>query len=1041
MKRLRTILLAAGLCGLLLALSAAGALFYVHRRPDAFKALLESALSSRLGAEVTIAALACDWRPLRLEAHGIAIGAQATAGIWGEFSRLSADGYLEGPFGRRTLVVERLDLGAGRIRLPLDSGHLLPGAESGGPSWLSRLSGPLAGFFLFRGVRLESARAAGGEIEIPGPDWRLAVEVREARLTSGSELEVSAGGRFEMPARDIAAEAPDIRITAAGAPAAGNGPCAAEVILRGGSVRHAAGEERDISLQASGRVHPRGQTAALPRWQVRIADWLDITGALEYEGGPGQRLEVDIERGLILAEPLLAAWARLSGVAPGIAALDGPLQVVGRLRGARREGAWAWDLGGEVRLAGNRLSLDAAGTRLRGRLDGTLGVSGALQEPGVALDLKMSAGDLSRPGVRLQPFAADLALEGTYPLFHLKALDIRIPRLPAALSPGGLALEDLRLQLRDGRVNAAEGTFAFAGGIWTSSSLGPLSVSLSGDGTTQKLSVEGRDAGLLAFLPASGLLPPGWRVQGRERLEASAVLTGGRGRFDALLTLDRASFGSPGGALLGENIGLRASLEGDLDPTGPRLRLKADARAAAGEALCGRFYLDFGRQPVALSARAEVNPGARRWQLEGLSLGIEGLLGLKIEGRGGWEPGGGQAALDLSLPETEIAPLFRQLVSEPFAMQAPFLETLEVGGRLSAGLGLQSDLRGWRAEGRLRWTDGRLSSADPKIGLEGVSLDLPVWCQSFAEGAGARALEGRLKIAGVDLPGVGRQAVDWPLRAGPNRLEIEAATMVEFGGGTVSLGPIRLTDIARPGRLLRSEISVTSVDSGRFLRGIWPDAALGPVNGRLALACRGDRWDGRGRLTADVFGGRVSVLDPSLSAPFSAAPVLALDVLLEDLRLKDLTAGTAFGRIDGLLQGSIKGLEIVVGQPQRFELLLETRKKAGVPQQISVQAVNAISQIGGGETPFLGLAGGALKLLPGFGYRQIGIRSFLHNDVFTVNGTIREGGTEYLVRRDGLAGVDVVNRDPDNRIRFKDMVQRIGRALGTGGRPVVDVQP
>jgi hypothetical protein len=61
----------------------------------------------------------------------------------------------------------------------------------------------------------------------------------------------------------------------------------------------------------------------------------------------------------------------------------------------------------------------------------------------------------------------------------------------------------------------------------------------------------------------------------------------------------------------------------------------------------------------------------------------------------------------------------------------------------------------------------------------------------------------------------------------------------------------------------------------------------------------------------------------------------------------------------------------------------------------------------------------------------------LTNDQFSVNGTIHEGGTEYLVRRGFLRGVDVVNRNPENVISFKDMQERVGRlARPAQGEPV-----
>ena len=138
-----------------------------------------------------------------------------------------------------------------------------------------------------------------------------------------------------------------------------------------------------------------------------------------------------------------------------------------------------------------------------------------------------------------------------------------------------------------------------------------------------------------------------------------------------------------------------------------------------------------------------------------------------------------------------------------------------------------------------------------------------------------------------------------------------------------------------------------------------------------------------------------------------------------------------------MLKGHVKDLEIAFGQAQRFDLLLETVRKKGVPQKISVRAVDNIAFIGGGQSPFVGFAGSLASLFRNFPYEQIGIRASLGNDVFRINGTIREGGMEYLVKRGGLSGVNVVNQNPDNRISFKDMVKRIKRVTARSGGPVI----
>jgi hypothetical protein len=139
-----------------------------------------------------------------------------------------------------------------------------------------------------------------------------------------------------------------------------------------------------------------------------------------------------------------------------------------------------------------------------------------------------------------------------------------------------------------------------------------------------------------------------------------------------------------------------------------------------------------------------------------------------------------------------------------------------------------------------------------------------------------------------------------------------------------------------------------------------------------------------------------------------------------------------------VLGGRLEHLEIVGGQPQRFTLLLETIRTQGVPQRINVEAVENIARIGGGQSPFVGLAGNVASFFKEFTYDKIGILAVLENDLFKINGTIIEGGVEYLVKRGGIPGVDVVNLNPVNQISFKDMVKRVRRVTESQSGPVVN---
>jgi len=72
-------------------------------------------------------------------------------------------------------------------------------------------------------------------------------------------------------------------------------------------------------------------------------------------------------------------------------------------------------------------------------------------------------------------------------------------------------------------------------------------------------------------------------------------------------------------------------------------------------------------------------------------------------------------------------------------------------------------------------------------------------------------------------------------------------------------------------------------------------------------------------------------------------------------------------------------------------------------------------------------------------YEKIGVKASLENDVFRINGTVKEDGREYLVKKGSFSGVDVIiGSEGSNTISFKDMVKRIKRVTASQERPVVE---
>jgi hypothetical protein len=323
------------------------------------------------------------------------------------------------------------------------------------------------------------------------------------------------------------------------------------------------------------------------------------------------------------------------------------------------------------------------------------------------------------------------------------------------------------------------------------------------------------------------------------------------------------------------------------------------------------------------------------------------------------------------------------------------------------------------------------------IALKGIHFDFPVWYRTGVAKTSDKALSGKLAVESITIPLLPEQPLSILLDAGPNRISVKSPTVIQVPGGDLRLGSVQAEKLFGPDLTIRTRLEFDDIKLQPLLSRIWTRPLKGSFAGILdPVQYENHTVTTKGELKADVFEGNIILSDLGASGVFTSAPVFKLNAKWENLLLSEMTTDTAFGKIEGVLKGQLRHVEIAYGQPQRFSLLLETVQKKGIPQKISVKAVENIAQIGGGQSPFMGLAGAFASLFKKFPYEKIGIKANLENDVFTVNGTIREGGTEYLVKRGSFSGVDIVNQNPDNRISFKDMVKRIKR-IGAKGGPVV----
>ncbi len=128
-------------------------------------------------------------------------------------------------------------------------------------------------------------------------------------------------------------------------------------------------------------------------------------------------------------------------------------------------------------------------------------------------------------------------------------------------------------------------------------------------------------------------------------------------------------------------------------------------------------------------------------------------------------------------------------------------------------------------------------------------------------------------------------------------------------------------------------------------------------------------------------------------------------------------------------------LVITDGQPESFEASIETVKRRGVKQRISVKALEKISILGTGSSATV-LGRGIYSLFKEYNYSKMGFSGRLRNDTFLLKGIEREGDTGYLVRG-GLFPPKVNVIYYTQEVSFREMVKRLKRITLAGEKEEV----
>jgi hypothetical protein len=990
---------------------AASAVALAVYRPQLLRPLVQRALAPR-GGSASLAGLKLTLSPLALTIEGLVIagppqegdrlrmdhlrvevipGRILHGGPW--MRRVEASGLFferlrprepKGPPDLTPLTrlfdIEELSLSDARLRLALPQGSLAADALRlsllPGEGGIRRFNGDWELSFRRNGSTVVEGKVFARGKVIPGPAIEAALELAPARLEL-PWLAGDASGRTALKvtrrifqAEDLILDLPRARLSF--------GPRELRTL---GPIRlNAAG-----SATLDGR-EPRLEVRGLDMGGLLVARGLLSGPTLESLSGAADVEVPRVERLKALFASLLPG--RLKGMD-----LTGtlPFRLSLALRGTER----VLDL----ELLPRDLAFSWPDAGLRCRFGGTFKASSPLQgwsHGRARLDWQLSAG------------AGGVHYEGRN--LPLGALAVRGA---AKTDAGSLRVEGI--DIRSETLGRLTGDLAIleggtSGSLKGSNLSAPALLSLAGV-------VSGRDG-------------MGWSPAGTIDVAARFWPTEGGSRLAATAALERIGFSSPAGDVMGQNLAGRLDLEAHL---GPQPLLKADLAMGGGEALWGTVYLNLAQEPLELHAGL-TRTGPGEYKEIFLDGGLAGFGRLRLEGNARREGGSWRHRGRLALSETRLGPLFRTFLRDPLAASHPDLAGLRMDGTARMDLAFDGSEKAADLAGRLllRSVDVRPEGEPPF--LSGLDIDLPIAYSLGVPDPGSpkppgTAAWGRLSLRELRLGGQELGPLEMPVVLVPNRLYLEGGIDASPFGARLSLRRIQVDEPLSPDFRIHLAARLDDLDLAR-LAGKNPllegrlGGLLDPVSiGRHRLTAAGD-------LTGELFGGRMDIRGVTVDRPFVPGREIGADVTVSRLDMERLSEVLGVGRITGRISGSLAGLRVAYGQPVAFHLTMESEPAKGVTQLVSLKAVNSISLVSTGS-PMAGLGSSLMTtFFREFPYAKIGFECNLKNDVFTVRGLIREGGVEYLVKRRLFAGINVINRNPDNRIGFSDMLERARRVTG-----------
>ncbi len=493
-------------------------------------------------------------------------------------------------------------------------------------------------------------------------------------------------------------------------------------------------------------------------------------------------------------------------------------------------------------------------------------------------------------------------------------------------------------------------------------------------------------------------------------------------------------FSTPDGSKIGEQLAARGNFNLANALQDNRIPFKGKVEITGLELLWGSFFGDFKEQrPIIemegdyLSEKDEIRLALSSIMFRSIGkVELEGIIQRLTQ----------EAILNLHVRTQDLRPagFYDFFIRDAFKRTYPILGKLKIMGKSSGTLRLQGSLKQFSAEGSLKLQEAEIQEETDKWQIGPMEIALPFkfhYPRAVREEASEKPQTARLSVQGAKLGSTTIPAVKAVFTLWNNSLRFLQPIHLSLYGGSMVVRDLAWRDFVGAPKDLSFSVELNDMRLLSLTEALGWHRFAGNLSGSIPQV----QWvenslRSHGELRLEVFGGRVIVKGTEIQDPFSSLPSIKMNVRLEEIDLERASETFEFGRISGILEGTLEDLVVTQGQAAQFRADVHTVERGGVSQWISVEALNKITVLSSGsEAGFI--YGGLAGFFDYFRYSKLGFKAGLKNDKLILRGIESKEGKEYLVVGTFLPPtVNIISHTQE--IGFTEFMRRLERVREPG---------